>query len=291
MIKRIGPIVASAMLASCAAFAQAPPPAQSASRTSSSATPSAARTSQAGAAASANAAAQTAPATLQLAAGTVFEVELSKSLDVRKCVIGDPVTARTTAAVMSGDSVLLPKGATVLGHITEVKAMEHGDATSRLGILFESAVLKNGQEIPLLVAIQAIAASHSAFSAGADSADGMAMSSTPAMSGAAGGGGGIGLLGGVGSRADSAVVSTAHVPVAAAASSMAVGGVGPIVPARHVDAGLTSATQGVIGLEGISLNSAASNQTRGSLVLGAGRNVQLHSGTRLLLCAQAPGAD
>jgi hypothetical protein len=50
---------------------------------------------------------------------------------------------------------------------------------------------------------------------------------------------------------------------------------------------LTSNSRGVFGLNGLSLNSAASNGTQGSIITSAGKNVHLDSGTQMLLVSQA----
>jgi len=46
---------------------------------------------------------------------------------------------------------------------------------------------------------------------------------------------------------------------------------------------LTSSSQGVIGLNGLQLNSAASNATQGSVITSAGKDVKLDTGTQMLL--------
>jgi len=46
---------------------------------------------------------------------------------------------------------------------------------------------------------------------------------------------------------------------------------------------LASNSNGVFGLEGLSLNSAASNATQGSLIVSSTKNVHLASGTQLLI--------
>jgi len=50
---------------------------------------------------------------------------------------------------------------------------------------------------------------------------------------------------------------------------------------------LTSNSQGVFGLEGLNLSSAASNSTQGSLITSTSKNVHLDSGTQILLVSQA----
>jgi hypothetical protein len=46
---------------------------------------------------------------------------------------------------------------------------------------------------------------------------------------------------------------------------------------------LTSASSGVIGLQGLNLSSAAANSTQGSLITSVDRNVRLESGTQMVL--------
>jgi len=52
---------------------------------------------------------------------------------------------------------------------------------------------------------------------------------------------------------------------------------------RGASGQLTSSSQGVIGLNGLQLNSAASNATQGSVITSAGKDVKLDSGTQMLL--------
>jgi hypothetical protein len=54
---------------------------------------------------------------------------------------------------------------------------------------------------------------------------------------------------------------------------------------------LTSNSQGVFGLNGLNLSTAASNATQGSVITSAGKNVHLDSGTRMLLVSQAQAGD
>jgi hypothetical protein len=46
---------------------------------------------------------------------------------------------------------------------------------------------------------------------------------------------------------------------------------------------LTNASQGAIGLQGLSLNSATAGAAQGSVVSSTTRNVKLESGTQMLL--------
>jgi hypothetical protein len=70
--------------------------------------------------------------------------------------------------------------------------------------------------------------------------------------------------------------------VAGSANGAANGAVGGLNSAGQ----LTSNSRGVFGLNGLNLNSAASNATQGSVITSTGKNVHLDSGTRMLLVSQ-----
>ena len=250
---------------------------------------------KADASASANAGGQSAG----LQSGTTFEAELSKTVEAKKCKPGDRVEAKATKDVKSSSDgqVVVPKGSKIIGRVTEAKARGKGQAESSLGILFEKAVTKDGQEIPLNVVIQAVAASHSTLAAESAAHDTMAMTSTAgsaAGSGRASGGGGLvggvtstatgavgattGAVGGVGQTAGGTLGATTQT---AAGVTGAVGGVGGLDTMGN----FTSNSSGVLGLRGLSLQSASAGSASGSVVSSSTQNVRLDSGTRFLLRA------
>jgi len=89
---------------------------------------------------------------------------LSQPLDAKKNKPGDQVTAKTTEATKSEDKVVIPRGTKLIGHVTECKQRSKEGKESALGIVFDKAVLKNGEEIPLNVSIRALAAAQTAAS-------------------------------------------------------------------------------------------------------------------------------
>ncbi|HEY4818751.1 MAG TPA: hypothetical protein VIH67_15080 [Candidatus Acidoferrum sp.] len=222
-----------------------------------------------------------------LSGGTAVNAALSQPIDAKKNKPGDQVTAKTTEATKSDGKVIIPRGTKLIGHVTECKQRSKEEKESALGIVFDKAVLKNGEEIPLNVTIHALAAAQAAAasSVGSDdlSAGGGAMSSARSSGGGALGGvrstaGAVtNTSANVGGVAGSAVNSTAN------ATGAARGAVGGLNGAGQ----LTSNSQGVFGLEGLNLNSAASNSTQGSLITSTSKNVHLDSGTQLLLVSQA----
>jgi len=246
---------------------------------------------------SAGATAQNGQANAGLSSGTAFNAELSSPVDSKKCKPGDAVSGKTTEAVKSEGKTVIPKGSKLVGHVTQASARAKGEAESSLGIVFDKAILKNGEEIPLSVGIQALASAQSSASAAGSEMDTMGgLSGSAAGSGMAGGRGGVGgvtsAAGGavgtvtntaanVGGAAGGAVNSTANAAGnVAGATKGAVGGL-------NAAGQLTSNSQGVFGLNGLNLNAAASNATQGTVITSAGKNVHLESGTRMLLVTQA----
>jgi hypothetical protein len=216
---------------------------------------------------------------------------LSQPVDAKRNKPGDQVTAKTTQVTKSEGAVVIPKGSKLIGHVTECRERSKEEKESALGIVFDKAILKNGEEIPLNVAIQALASAQTAAASSVGSDD--LSAGAGAMSSARASGGGA--LGGVRSTAGAAAGAVTN--TAASAGGVADGALNSTVNAAGASRGavgglnaagqLTSNSHGVFGLEGLNLNAAASNSTQGSLITSAGRNVHLDSGTQLLLVSQA----
>lgn len=249
--------------------------------------------------ASSSAAARAGQNSGNLSGGTTMNAALSQSVDAKKNKPGDAVTAKTTEATKSDGKVVIPKGSKLVGHVTEAKPRTDGESQSSLGIVFDKAILKSGQEIPLNVTVRALAAAHAATTSSL--ADDDFSADRIAGEAAAGRTSGGGALGGVASTAGAtsgAVTNTAaNVDgVTGSAVGGAVGSAGPVVAATKATpnslnaAGhLTSNSQGVFGLDGIRLNSAASSSAGGSTITSTSKNVHLDSGTQLLLAASDKG--
>ena len=250
-----------------------------------------------GTSASSSASAQNGQADAALASGTAFNAALSSPIDSKKCKPGDPVNAKTTEAAKSEGKTVIPKGSKLVGHVTQASARSKGESESALGIVFDKAILKNGQEMPLNVTIQALASAENSASVAGSDLDTMGGAGATAVgSGVSGGRGALGgvtsTAGGatgtvtntaanVGGAAGGAVHSTANAAGSVAGSSR--GAIGGLNSAGQ----LTSNSQGVFGLNGLNLNAAASNATQGSVITSPGKNVHLDSGTRMLLVSSA----
>jgi hypothetical protein len=285
---------------SFSAAAQSQAGAQAGAQASGQASVEAGRTqaqTSAGASTSAAASAQNGQANSSLANGTAFNAALSAPVDSKKCKPGDSVTAHTTETVKSEGKTVIPKGSKLVGHVTQASARANGQAESSLGIVFDRAVLKNGQEIPLNVAIQALASAQS--NASVPGADVDSMGGMGASAGGSGTSGGRGALGGVTSTAGGAVGAVTNTAanvggVTGGAVNSTTNAAGSIAGASKGAVGglnaagqLSSNSQGVFGLNGLNLNAAASNATQGTVITSAGKNIHLDSGTRMLLVSQA----
>jgi hypothetical protein len=236
--------------------------------------------------------------------GVSIPAVLNKGIDSKKAKPGDEVTARTAADVLDKGKVVVPRNTKLIGHVTEAKAKANGESESTLGIVFDKAVFKNGQSVPLQAGIQALAApaASAASSLNGDDSLGAGGGGGGRAMGSSGGGGGGGLLGGVGSTAGGvantaggvaggatgAVGSTAgNVGSTVGSTAGAVGQVGST--AAGATGSLSSASTGVIGMKGLQLNSASSGDAAGSVITSAGKTVKLDSGSQMVLKVTGSG--
>jgi hypothetical protein len=258
------------------------------------------------AAAGSSASAQAEHENAALATGTSMNAVLNAPVDSKKAKAGDEVTARTTEAVKADGKTVIPKGTKLVGHVTQASARGKGEAESSLGVVFDRAILKNGQEMPVNAGIQALAAAQTSAPAAGSDVDAVAGAGGSAGGyGAAGGRGAVGGVAPIAGGAVGTVTNTAGnvggvagntaggaVNAASSVGGASKGAIGGVNAAGQ----LTSNSQGVFGLNGLNLSSAASNNTQGSLITSTGKNVHLDSGTRMLLVTQgeagkqSPGA-
>jgi hypothetical protein len=218
----------------------------------------------AGAIFAAVAAAQTEPGAVTLPSGTAVNAELNSSVDSKKAKVGDKVEAHTTEEIKYAGKIIVPKGAKLEGHVTEATARSKGDSGSTLAIQFDKAIVKKGEEIPLNVAILAIAAPQSDFSGGSpgNGSDSRGGGSAPTANGSPMGS----------SHTPTATPGTPNIPDAAD-GRMGAGGAAQLSPK----------SRGVYGLGDLKLMATSSNGSQTTVVTSTGKNVRLDGGTRLLL--------
>ena len=213
-----------------------------------------------------------------LAGGTVLNATLNSSIDSKKAKPGEQITAHTTEAVKSRDGrTILPNGTKLIGHITQASARGNGQEQAMLAIQFDKAVLKDKQEMPLNVVIQAIAAPaqqapSSAFGGGdagrATAPGASSPSNNPSMSGSRGG-----RSEGT-SPADSYPNDNSNGAPGNESNSA-----GP----------LPTNARGVYGLDGVRISANANGE--GTVLTSNAKNVHLDGGTRLLLAVQPQSAS
>ena len=226
-----------------------------------------------------------------LASGSSVNAVLTKPVDSRHTKPGYPVSARTTQNARTEGGTSIPRGSTLVGHVSDAYAAAEGRAGSSVGIVFDKAVTRDGHEIALRnVGIQAVAAAE----ASAASSAGEVAPMTGAMTSAGGGadmsrGGGLlgRTTGGVGGTVGSGLGAAGGVgSLAGGAAGMLQAGPGAM---GGLDAAgmLTAGSTGVFGLRGLSLSGGAAGAAMGSVMTSSGKSVHLDQGTRLLLSSQA----
>jgi hypothetical protein len=82
--------------------------------------------------------------------------ELQGKLDSKTAKVGDPVVLRTTEKVQTADGTVIPRGTRLVGHITELQTRDSAHAISQMGIAFDRAELKNGQNMAIYTLIRGV---------------------------------------------------------------------------------------------------------------------------------------
>lgn len=215
-----------------------------------------------------------------LGSGTILQAELSKGLDAKKLKSDDPVEAKLTQDVKANGRVLLRRGSKLLGHVTDVQAKTKESAESRLGMVFDKAVLKGGEEMAFTGIVEAVAPPLQAPEIAGDPGS---LSSAPPVGGAPFGAGHS--MGGP-SASPAPAVGSATTPVTNSAGANG--------PPRNTGAAangaLTPASRGALGIDGVSLHEATIKGIQGTLLISSSHNVKLDGGTQLVLQVAAPAA-
>lgn len=230
---------------------------------------------------SANAGAETAASKqgrqVNLVSNTALAAQLENSLDARRAKVGDRVVLKTTQAVKQSGEVIMPKGARLIGHVTEVQQRTSSNGESRIGVEFDR-LQKGALDMPITATIVSIAQARSQTRAVDSSMDSDIMSSSTTRTTARSGGGqGGGLLRGVGNTVGGVVnTTTSTVSNVAGDATTAVGStVGATTNATTTTAG--NLTGSLKGLQ-ITQSTNASANGGSTLSLGTG-NLHLDSGT------------
>jgi hypothetical protein len=181
-----------------------------------------------------------------VAPGTVLSVELSKSLGAKKSKANDRIEAKTATDLLAHGQIVVPRNTKIIGHVTEAKARSKTSRDSLVGITFDRMLLKDGREVPLQVAVQAIARP---------------------------------LPGQRGSMGDASASGDSSLPgdLAVPPDPMA-----PPAPNSSTVIPLSPASRGVVDMKGLSLDTSGPV----SVLSSNTGNVHLDSGTQLILRVQ-----
>ena len=223
---------------------------------------------------------QTAPqAAPALAPGTVLGAELSKGIDAKKAKVGQEVVAKAVADLRDNNGKLvIPRGAKLVGHITQAQAASKEQPQSSLGIIFDKMEAKHGEEIGLHAGIQALEKPQPSPMVQQQEAEGP---------GGPGGGGGTPMGGsqpgmGGGGR-NTGGMGGSSMPQQRQGGDMGGNMGGPMGQQGGGGApALNANSHGVIGIPNLTLSPQAS-PTKGSVLSSSRGNVKLDSGTMLVL--------
>jgi hypothetical protein len=206
---------------------------------------------------------------------------LDKSIDSSKVKEGDQVTAKTTSDYSANGQVLIPKDSKLIGHVTKASAKSKGAAQSELAIMFDKAVLKkNKQEVPVQTIIQAFAAPQQVAMPQSDQSE----ASSPAGGGVpqpSGGGGG--MVGGVANAAGNTVGAVGQTAGGAVGAAGNAAGGAVQGTANATNGVITAGSQGVLNINGLTLDTQNSSVAQGTLLTSEGKNVKLESGTQMVV--------
>ena len=217
--------------------------------------------------------AQAAPA---LAPGTVIGAELSKGVDAKKAKVGQEIVAKSMADLRdTNGNLVIPRGAKLVGHVTEVKAATKQEPQSTLGIIFDKVEAKHGkqsQEIGMHAAIQALAKPPSSS---------MMDEQAPGPTGGPGGGGGAPMGGGRPGMGPGG--GTMGAPPSGQTGGTGAGDMGgPADQQGPAGPAINANSHGVIGIPNLTLSPQPS-PTEGSVISSTRGNVKLDGGTLLVL--------
>lgn len=208
---------------------------------------------------------------VNLQSNTQLAAQLENSLDARNAKVGDRVALKTTQTVKQNGEVIVPKGARLLGRVTEVQRRTKSNGESRIGVVFDR-LQKGSLDMPITATIMSITQARSQARAGDSSLDPDMMSSSSARSGSSSSKGGGGLLGGAGNTVGGVVnTTTSTVGNVAGSATNAVGST--VGTTAGTAANLTGSLKGLQ----ISQSTSASAEGGSTLSLGNG-NLRLESG-------------
>ena len=93
------------------------------------------------------------PATHQVGISPIVMVELTKSLDASKTKAGDLVSTKVVTDTWIDDKTMLPDHTKLLGHVLVAAGRTKDNPQSKVAVVFDKAILKDGSEVPVNVIV------------------------------------------------------------------------------------------------------------------------------------------
>lgn len=213
---------------------------------------------------------------VMLGSGTAVSGELQNTLDVRKARVGDPVLLKTTRAIKQNGETIVPKGSSLIGHVTEVSQKTKSNGSSRLGMVFDRVEGKN-LSAPISASIMSITNAGGGADLGSTAdADVFGSSTTSARASGGSSSGGGGLLGGVTNTAGSVLNNTTNT-------------VGDVTNSVGQTVGNTTGTLGRT-VNGIQISNSVSGSVQtGTTLSAAGKDIRLEKGATMQLQLNSAG--
>jgi hypothetical protein len=160
--------------------------------------------------ASSQASAQKQGRQVDLLAETQLAAQLQSALDARHAKVGDQVIFKTTEAIKQNGKVVVPRGAQLIGRVTDVQQQTKGTGESHIGLLIDR--LRSGSmEMPITASILSVTQAPSRAQTNNSNIDNDLMnqsSATTRSSAPPRSSNGGGLLGGAGSTVGGVVNTT-----------------------------------------------------------------------------------
>jgi hypothetical protein len=83
--------------------------------------------------------------------------ELMSKIDTKSAKVGDTVTAETTEKAKLPDGTQIPRGAKLIGVVTDVTSVKDGNGMSMLGLKFQQVIVKHDPPIAIHGGLVAVA--------------------------------------------------------------------------------------------------------------------------------------
>lgn len=204
--------------------------------------------------------------------------ELVSKLDSKTAKTGDSVVVQTKASAKTADGTEIPKGSKLVGHVIGAQPGGAGE-NSQVALLFDHLELKGGQSVPIHSQIQSISPAGGAASTSASAA----MSGSPASSSA------NPSASGTNSSGASSTPQGAGGYAGAAPAASSGPAAGTVVAKTGQIAISTTSIPGVL----LANNAPGQQDPRmaraSSILLGAKQDVQLDSGTQIVVGISTAG--